>query len=119
MSIRSVLATVLLGFAVCSGAGEIHDAVKAGDTAKVTQLLEATPLLVQEKESNGKTPLHYAALGGGVRIAELLIKKGADIEAEDNDEWTPLHMAALKGEKQVADLLLSKGANLEAMDNTG
>ena len=43
--------------------GEIHDAAKAGDLAKVKALLKENPNLVLSKEyKEGRTSLHMAAL---------------------------------------------------------
>ena len=41
--------------------GEIHDAAEDGDLEKVKALLKANPDLVNSKDTNGMTPLHFAA----------------------------------------------------------
>lgn len=34
---------------------------------------------------------------GHVKVAELLLKNGANIHAEEENKWTPLHLAAKNG----------------------
>ena len=112
-----ILLAMLLGAA--AKAAEIHDAAKAGNLAKVQLLLQTNPALVKAVSNDGKTPLHYAALGGNKTLCEALISRGADVNAKDRDDWTPLHCAALKGQTEIARLLLLRGANIHALDNTG
>ena len=44
----------------------------------------------------GRSPLHYAAVRGDVKVIRKLIKIGADPKATDLAEWTPLHYAIEK-----------------------
>ena len=74
---------------------------------------------VGTRTRDGKTALHYAALGGGVRAAKALLAAGADPNARDNWRDTPLHDAALAGTTEVARLLLNAGAEVSATDDCG
>ena len=60
----------------------------------------------------GRTPLHWAAEKGYLKIAKYLIHKGATINAADNEGETPLHDAVQWGKKQIVELLISKKANI-------
>ena len=100
--------------------GEIHDAAKAGDLAKVRALLKENPNLVLSKEDKeGRTSLHLAALEGRKDVVELLLASKAEVNAKDNKGETPLHMAARKGRKDVVELLLANKAEVNAKDNEG
>jgi hypothetical protein len=44
---------IVLGWSISALCGEIHDAVKAGDLAKVKALLKDSPEFVYEKEAAG------------------------------------------------------------------
>jgi len=72
------------------------------------------PGLCIYSDSEGWTPLHYAAYGGVVEAAQVLLDYDADINTPDEDHWTPLHLAAFKGHPQVVDTLLQRGANPHA-----
>ena len=50
---------------------------------------------------NGRTPLHMAAIGGYIAIAERLIKEGAHVTPRDANDRTPYDVAGSKGHKRV------------------
>ena len=53
-----------------------------------------------------------AAVEGHLRVAELLIARGADVNAGNERRLTPLHYAAMMGELSIADLLITSGADI-------
>lgn len=57
----------------------------------------------------GVTPLHSVAHNGQTKLAELLIKNGAEINAKTKNGETPFFMANEKGFKETAELLLRNG----------
>jgi ankyrin repeat protein len=113
----TLVALVWNGLAFC---GEIHDATKAGDLAKVKALLKENPDLVNSKDKEGETPLHLTVIWGkhGKEIAELLLTNKADINAKDR-YGTPLHYAAAKGDTNMVALFLANKADINAKDNGG
>ena len=68
----------------------------------------------------GEKPLHKVSYGkyrspeDGVRVAELLLERGADVNTRSNDHWTPLHAASYFGSIEIVRLLLDHGADPEA-----
>lgn len=61
----------------------------------------------------GQTALHWAARGGQIEMAELLIARGASVEARaktPQGEVTPLAMALRAEKKAMAELLRRHGA---------
>ena len=64
------------------------------------------------RDSLGRTILHYAAEDGNLAVAECLLKHGADIDATDvRRSTTPLGYAAHKGQIEMVRFLLDKGAD--------
>jgi len=63
---------------------------------------------VNARDSNGNTPLHYAAQWNSKDVVKLLRDHGADMNAKNSSERTALDEAV--GNK-VADLLRSLGAS--------
>ncbi|MHB1000775.1 MAG: ankyrin repeat domain-containing protein [Armatimonadota bacterium] len=81
-----------------AGAGDVmtvFDAVRIGDLARVTQMLDTDPGLIAVIDSGYRdsTLLHHAAETGQVAVAKYLLEKGADINATDRWGWTPLGLA--------------------------
>lgn len=116
---RILVSLLALGLALDSYAGDIHEAVRDGNLAKVGNLLKANPQLVKAREPShfDSTPLHLAAMDGNAAMAELLLAKGAEIDATDCGGWTPLMRAVANKHKKVVELLLAKNANVNlAMD---
>ena len=100
-------------------AAEIHDAVQQGDIDSVKALIQESIELVDLREENGHTPLHLAAAGGNVEIAEFLISKNADVNALNNVNQSVLLYAAYFGNGEIAEMLISKGARLNDQDIFG
>ncbi len=98
--------------------GEIHDAAQRGDLAKVKALLKDNPELVFSKDTNGVTPLHFAAGFGHLDVVALLLANKADVNAS-NQGTTPLHAAVLNQHKEVADLLVASNAQVTIFDAAG
>lgn len=71
------------------------------------------------RDSQGKTPIHYAAAGGHERLVELFVHNEADVQVVDNDGWSPLHHAAESGNWNSLRLLLRKGTPLNVQTPTG
>ena len=64
-------------------------------------------------ELMGATPLFIAALVGGVRFVELLLRAGAKPNITRDDGMTPLFAAAREGHAQVVEILLRNSAKTE------
>ncbi len=92
-------------------AQNIHKAAREGDLTKVKDLLQADPALLEIKNENGKTPLHFAAEGGNPEVIQFLLERGAEINAQNIAGETPLHYAAGWGHLEAVKLLLDKKAD--------
>ncbi|PVU85977.1 hypothetical protein BB560_006849 [Smittium megazygosporum] len=68
-------------------------------------------------DSNGITPLMWAAYQGNFEICSILIRLGANVNMKDYSGKTPLHYAVTKGNNSVIDCLLKHGADPDATDH--
>jgi uncharacterized protein len=70
-----------------------------------------------QSQSDGETPLHWAASSDDVEVAEALLVGGADIEARGGSiaGGTPLENAIGYGCWRVARLLVNRGAKVEKL----
>jgi ankyrin repeat protein len=113
---RTLAVDMLLGLGARSD--DLHDAVNAGDVARV-QALIAAGADVNALNLTG-TPLHLAAATGQLMIAEMLVNAGADLEAECVPTGVrPLHTAAIHNRTEAAQFLVDRGADMEAPDAHG
>eukprot|EP00927_Polykrikos_kofoidii_P048699 TRINITY_DN42926_c0_g1_i1.p1 TRINITY_DN42926_c0_g1~~TRINITY_DN42926_c0_g1_i1.p1 ORF type:complete len:222 (+),score=42.63 TRINITY_DN42926_c0_g1_i1:153-818(+) len=67
----------------------------------------------------GFTPLMYAAQGGYIEIAKLLVKAKAATNAQDEDGMRSLHFAAAAGQLEMCRFLVEAGADRFALDDDG
>ena len=71
-------------------------------------------------DRHGWTPLMWCASRGHVRMAELLLERGALLnKEEETNGWTALHLAAIAGRAEVVTLLLERGARRAQQDRWG
>ncbi len=114
-------------------------AIRAGDAARVEQLLAEQPKLATASDADGLSPLmtalyfnqsaiaqlllarlpsdglslHEAAAVGAVpRLEQLLAADGGAVNAWSGDGFQPLGLAAFFGQAEAVDLLLARGGEV-------
>jgi hypothetical protein len=80
---KKIIGTVCLTVFLMAGlkAGEIQEAVAAGDLNKVRALIEADSTLLESKDNDGDTQLIKACKILQVAVANFLMDKGANVNA--------------------------------------
>jgi len=97
----------------------ICDLVADNDSENVLKLLELHPELVNFRDSENRTPLHFASDRANIALIEALVKIGADKNAKDSEGDTPLHYACACDHANVIEYLILLGANPEITNNDG
>ncbi len=81
-------------------------ACAAGDARSAARILRRDGSLANCTDSDGRSPLLWAALNGLESVVRLLLKNGATIDSMDKEGWTPLWVACEKGQDPTVRLLL-------------
>jgi cytohesin len=87
--------------------------------ARVIRTLVAGHALVNAQDSGGMSPLHRAALLGGVPALDALVAEGASVDLPSASGMTPLHVAAVFGHAEAVKALLTAGADPAKRDASG
>eukprot|EP00658_Telonema_sp_P-2_P023503 TRINITY_DN19424_c0_g1_i1.p1 TRINITY_DN19424_c0_g1~~TRINITY_DN19424_c0_g1_i1.p1 ORF type:complete len:252 (-),score=64.23 TRINITY_DN19424_c0_g1_i1:78-833(-) len=90
------------------GFSELHMGTVQGDLKSMAELLVMVPSLVHLEDSQGLTPLHWAALLDNGEAVKLLCEHGGHPDA--HGALTPLHLAALMGNPKAIGALGECGA---------
>ena len=99
---------------------EVIQAAKAGDAARIEELLAKNPELVRAKGPGlGATALHWAAIYGRKEAVAVLLRHGADVQAVESHNGTVMHWAAHHDDAEVIQWLLNKGANIDHANQMG
>lgn len=87
----------------------VCEAAKSGDESELRRLLLKSPDQVETTCHFGRTPLSWAALGGHIPAATLLLSyKQVDANSLDTFGCTPLSLAAAHGHFEMVALLLEQ-----------
>ena len=119
----------------------LHDAALEGNVAKVTELLEAGDMNINEQRGSAfNTPLHNAATKDNLDVAKLLVEVGAapiqettadgrinfrighevaDIDARNEIQATPLMFACGAMQTEMMLYLMESGANVMLETESG
>jgi ankyrin repeat protein len=89
-----------------------------GDLASV-ELLEARGAQSDGPDSNGRTPLSWAAGLGRLELMRHLLERGAQLDGLDRSRRTPLFHAVLGDHRDAVTLLLDAGAQVDPADEFG
>jgi hypothetical protein len=91
----------------------LYRAIHAGDLDQIKRHI-AYGADLNQKDPDGKMPLHVAAERGRLVIAQLLVENGAQLEAQTPQGLSALELSVIAGKTSVAKLLLSRGAQIDA-----
>jgi ankyrin repeat protein len=116
---RLLLSAVVAGLCVhaLAQAEAPFDAAQAGDVRAVSKWLRDPGCNLAERDSEGRTALHRAVMGGRTQVLKLLLGNGAAqiVNMRDNGGRTAIHYA----ETPCAKLLVAAVADLAARDSDG
>src|ERR1700722_8658195 len=98
---RPVILLILLAWTGVAHCGEIDDATRTGDLAKVQALLKSNPALVSSTFFDGWTPLCEAADNGYYDIAKVLMANKADVNVPAKGGRSPLYLATMYGYNNI------------------
>lgn len=97
----------------------LHRAAITGDQEAVVSLIEkgANP---NARDNMGRGALLWAILKEHTKIAEILIKAGADVNLTDGENvFSPLLLAVFKRNQKLIRILIDAGSNVNGADNEG
>ena len=103
---------------------DVFTAGVSGTVEELEAFLDKDHSLVNAKDSQGSTLLHWLAhVDDGVRdpvtVANVLLRYGPTIDARNAEGETPLHVASYWGRAGLMRWLVANGADLNAEDADG
>ncbi|KAJ3126886.1 hypothetical protein HK098_007020 [Nowakowskiella sp. JEL0407] len=96
----------------------MNDGTTTNSTSRTVNLYELLlkwdemRVKVCERDAEGLTILHKAAIAGDYNLAEKYLSFGAGVDSVDNFGWRPIHEASAHGHARVVELLLQHGASV-------
>ena len=100
----------------------LHEMARSGASDDDIRALLVKNYAVDSRDEQNRTPLHWAALYGNAKAAQVLCAQKADTNAKDFQGNTPLHLAVkynanFKDRMAVIDELLLYDANIYVKNN--
>ena len=108
-----VLFLLVLFCASCTSLDDINWQIVTAEELK--ELIDDA----NEQDSDGNTPLMYAAKYNNSSVVEALIKEGADVNAQNEDGKTALMTAIEYGRFALVETLIKAGADANIRDENG
>ncbi|XP_018018236.1 ankyrin repeat domain-containing protein 16 [Hyalella azteca] len=102
----------------------LHLASKYLCSADIIRYLldQGAGVCLEQRNTDGKRPLHEAAQCGNLAAVKILILAGSNVDSLNRAEWTPLMMAASKPSTEslcIVKELIAAGSNLALLNKDG
>ncbi|XP_068249556.1 transient receptor potential cation channel subfamily A member 1 isoform X2 [Palaemon carinicauda] len=104
-TIRDINSKNLLHVVIMSG-GSLNDVLSLKQTSNVEWWMPRLRAMLDEQDSMGWSPLHYASRGGQITSLASLLSLGACVRTKDIRNESPLHFAAKYGRYNTVRQLL-------------
>jgi ankyrin repeat protein len=112
----SVIAAAVVAASIGVGAEQplsLIEAVKKGDVA-TARMLSRQAALINAREVDGTTALHWAVHRDDLAMVDLLIAAGVEVSAVNRYGVMPLALACTNGNAAIVERLLRAGADVNA-----
>ena len=110
--------SIISGFEKAGPRNSLQLAIESKQ-CKIVDILLKYGAKIDEKDTQGETPLHWAVRKNDVHTANSLLKNGAAINEKDMKGKTPLHQAVRQEDMDVVNILLRNGAAIDVKDIKG
>jgi ankyrin repeat protein len=107
---------------ICSdkmGKTGLHLACGKGHGLIVEKLLEWGADTNKREKRKGRTPVHFAVMGGYVELVKMMEAKGGDLFLTDTRGNNSLHLAGKYARIEMMKYLLEKGINPNGRNRAG
>lgn len=84
---------------------------------KITDYLSIDKIKPLIKDKTIDDVLIFASEFGILELAQMALKKGADVNAMDDDGMVSLMLTSIYGQTEIAEMLIKNGADVNTMDN--
>ncbi len=109
----------IIDYLVAAGAPvDFFTALVLAQTDRVRADLQAKPELAQARGVHDLPVLYFAAIGGSVAAADLLLTAGAEVNAKA-EAAAPIHGAVMGGSREMVRFLIESGADPSLPDYKG
>jgi ankyrin repeat protein len=98
---------------------DVFAATAMADIAQINRLLAADKNVVQARDRDGQTPLHWAVSQNQLPLTSFWIQTGASLGQTNFSGQTPMHLAAAKGFVDQIKILLAANAPTGIRDTNG
>ena len=91
----------------------------SGRSDRLQSIVSGGSFDIDQRDTNGATPLHVASMYGHKDCLRILLKNGASPNALDKDNRTALHKACYHGRVECVKALIEHGVSLNQQDRKG